>query len=136
MATPRKTTPRKTTPRKTTPRKTTARKTTPGKSTPRKTAPAKKSAAPNGQRASAKSLRDIAVTAARELAQLIGQVPEGIVAVEQQDDGWRVQVEVVESHRIPETTDILAVYEVDVDYDGVVISYRRTDRYVRGRIQD
>jgi len=78
----------------------------------------------------------VALTAARELSDLIGQVPEGIVAVEKHEDGWRVQVEVVESHRIPETTDILAVYEVDVDTDGAVTGYRRMDRYIRGRIQE
>ncbi|WP_350277958.1 gas vesicle protein [Kribbella sp. HUAS MG21] len=114
----------------------TPRKTTAKKSAPVKKATATRTRSPNGQHAPAKSLRAVAVTAARELAQLIGQVPEGIIGVEQQDDGWRVQVEVVESHRIPETTDILAVYEVDVDHDGDVISYRRADRYVRGRIQD
>lgn len=120
-----------------TPRKSTPRKTTPRKSAPAKKAPSRRAkAAQNGQAAPAKSLREVAVTAARELAELIGQVPEGIVAVERQDDGWRVLVEVVESHRIPETTDILAVYEVDVDPDGAVISYRRADRYVRGRIQE
>jgi hypothetical protein len=80
-------------------------------------------------------LRTIAAAAATELSQLIGQTPEGIVAAEQVEDGWRVQVEVVESRRIPETTDILAVYEVDVDSNGVVTGYRRLNRYVRGRIQ-
>jgi hypothetical protein len=78
----------------------------------------------------------IAVTAARELSELIGQVPEGIVGVERDEDGWRVQVEVVESRRIPETTDILAVYEVDVDNDGDVTGYRRLNRHVRGQIEE
>jgi len=78
----------------------------------------------------------IAVTAARELSELIGQTPEGIVAVERDENGWRVQVEVVESRRIPETTDIMAVYEVDVDSDGAVTGYRRLHRYVRGQIEE
>ncbi|GAA1144670.1 gas vesicle protein [Kribbella jejuensis] len=82
------------------------------------------------------SLRSIAIAAARELSQLIGQPPEGIVAVEKRDESWFVQVEVVESHRIPSTTDILAVYEVEVDADGAVTGYWRKDRYVRGRIQE
>jgi hypothetical protein len=81
-------------------------------------------------------MHTIAVTAAAELAQLIGQRPEGIVGAEKVEDGWRIQIEVVESRRIPETTDILAVYEVDVDTDGAVTGYRRLNRYVRGRIQD
>jgi hypothetical protein len=70
------------------------------------------------------------------LADLIGHVPEGIVATEKTDDGWRVQVEVVESRRIPETTDIMAVYEVDLDAEGVVTGYRRLNRYVRGRFRE
>lgn len=82
------------------------------------------------------SLRSVAIAAAKELSQLIGQPPEGIVAVEKRDESWFVQVEVVESHRIPATTDILAVYEVEVDADGAVTGYWRKDRYVRGRIQE
>jgi hypothetical protein len=134
MATPRKSTPRRTPAKSTSERgaaKSTAKRTTPAKRT------TQARAAQNGQAdAPKKSLRTIALSAARELSQLIGQMPEGIVGVDKQDDGWRVLVEVVESHRIPETTDIMAVYEVDVDNDGAVTGYRRRDRYVRGRIQE
>lgn len=126
-----------------TPRKSAQRSTPSKRSTARK-APSRASSNGQGEstgttrdrRAGPKSLRSIAVGAAAELAELIGQVPEGIVAAEKVEDGWRVQVEVVESRRIPETTDILAVYEVDVDDDGMVTSYRRLNRYVRGRIQE
>lgn len=83
-----------------------------------------------------RSLRTVAVSAARELAELIGHTPESIVAVEKRDEGWLVQVQVVEARRIPATTDILAVYEVEVGEDGAVTGYRRADRYVRGRIQE
>jgi hypothetical protein len=152
MPTPRKSTPNRSTPSKSTPRKSpsgkaTPRKSTEGKSTPRnpaqRSAPANRRTArtsSNGHgespRAKPKSLRTIAVTAAAELAELIGQTPEGIVGVDKNEDGWRVLVEVVESRRIPETTDIMAVYEVDVDSDATVTGYRRMDRYVRGRIQE
>ena len=78
----------------------------------------------------------IALSAAQELAQLIGHSPEAIVAVEKRDEGWLVQVQVVEARRIPATTDIMAVYEVEVGEDGAVTGYRRADRYVRGRIQE
>lgn len=106
---------------------------------PRKAAAAKESAprtepAPsNGKKL---SLRKIAVSAAAELGELIGQSPERIIGVDKSNDGWQVNVEVTESRRIPNTTDILAVYEVDVDSDGDVIAYRRVNRYVRGRIEE
>ena len=82
------------------------------------------------------SLRSVAILAAREIAQLIGHRPEGIVAVEKSEAGWQVKVQVVEAHRIPATTDIMAVYEVEVGDDGAITGYRRADRYVRGRIQE
>ena len=85
---------------------------------------------------SPRSLRSIALAAAGELAAMIGQQAEGIIGIEKHDDGWRVQVEVIETRRIPDTTDILAIYEVDVEADGTVSGYRRLNRYVRGRFED
>ena len=49
--------------------------------------------------------------------------------------GWRVGVEVVEVARIPDSADILAVYEVRLDADGDLLSYHRTRRYPRGDLQ-
>jgi hypothetical protein len=83
-----------------------------------------------------RSMRTVASRAASELTGLIGRQAEGVVGVERVDDGWRVQIEVVESRRIPDTTDILAIYEVDVDADGEVTAYRRLSRYVRGRFRE
>jgi hypothetical protein len=74
----------------------------------------------------------IASDAARQLLDLTGREAEGITGVERTDDGWKVQVEVVEVRRIPDTTDMLALYEIDTDDDGDVQGYRRLRRYVRG----
>ena len=49
------------------------------------------------------------------------------------DGGWLIEVEVVEARRIPSTSDILALYEVLLDADGELLSYRRIRRYARGR---
>ena len=49
------------------------------------------------------------------------------------DGGWLIEVEVVEARRIPSSSDILALYEVLLDSDGELLSYRRTGRYLRGR---
>jgi hypothetical protein len=47
--------------------------------------------------------------------------------------GWCVIVEVVETRRIPDSADILATYQAEVDDDGELVSYRRLRRYNRGR---
>ena len=38
----------------------------------------------------------------------------------------------LELRRIPNTTDVLASYDVEVDSDGELQGYRRVHRYVRG----
>jgi hypothetical protein len=68
-----------------------------------------------------------------DVAGLTSKKPVGITGVEPTDDGWRVEVEVVEDGRIPSTSDIMALYEVDLDQNGELLAYRRTRRYVRGR---
>ncbi|MEV0733731.1 gas vesicle protein [Polymorphospora sp. NPDC050346] len=69
----------------------------------------------------------------RQVIELIGKEPLGITSVEPTDDGWLVGVEVVEDHRIPTSTDLLGLYEVELDLAGGLFAYRRTRRYQRGK---
>jgi hypothetical protein len=75
----------------------------------------------------------VARAAAEQLTELTGRRPEVVVGVERNDDGWQVELEVVESRRIPDSTDILATYRVQVDEDGELMGYYRAQRYVRGK---
>ncbi len=127
-----------------------SRKSTASKSIPTKTASASaskgsegatKKAAPrrrtsgSAPRATApkrKSGMTVAREAAQQLLELTGKAAEGVTGFERTDDGWRVEVEVVEVRRIPDTADILALYELDVDEDGELEGYRRLRRYNRG----
>jgi hypothetical protein len=76
---------------------------------------------------------DLARGAAEQLTQLTGRQPESTTGIERTDEGWRVELEVVETRRIPDSADILALYEVQLDEDGELLSYRRLRRYPRGR---
>jgi hypothetical protein len=69
----------------------------------------------------------------RQITELTSKDPEGVSGVEPSDDGWLVTVEVVEDRRIPSSTDLLATYQVELDPDGELVSYRRVRRYARGR---
>ena len=57
-----------------------------------------------------------------------------MISIEPSDDGWKIGVEVVATRRIPDSADILARYEVQLDSDGDHVSYRRTHRYARGQL--
>ncbi|WP_329567474.1 gas vesicle protein GvpO [Streptomyces sp. NBC_01361] len=70
--------------------------------------------------------------ACRSLEGLIGHPTEGVSAVKRIDDGWCVVVDVLELPRIPDTTSLLASYEVQLDQDGELMEYCRVRRYRRG----
>src|SRR5690349_1481897 len=71
-----------------------------------------------------------------QITELTGKKPEGVTGVERGEDGWVVGVEVVEDRRVPSSTDILAIYEIELDMDGELMSYRRVRRYSRGHGDD
>jgi hypothetical protein len=87
----------------------------------------------NGRASSPAALARVAVA---ELAELIGRDPEGIVGLERTEDGWLVVASVLELHRVPDTADVLADYEIDADEEGHLTGYRRVRRYVRGRVEE
>jgi Gas vesicle synthesis protein GvpO len=61
---------------------------------------------------------------------------ERVTGVEVDDDGWRVNVEVLEMRRIPDTADILAKYEVRLTSGGQFLGYRQVGRRLRGQLED
>jgi hypothetical protein len=70
---------------------------------------------------------------AREaVLELTGKYAEAVTGLERTDDGWTVEVEVLELERIPSTTDVLATYRVTLDDDGELQGCRRVHRYLRG----
>ncbi|MGH3379312.1 MAG: gas vesicle protein GvpO [Actinoallomurus sp.] len=80
---------------------------------------------------------EIARLAVGHVEKMTGHEPEGVVLLERRDDGgWTVGVEVVETRRIPDSTDILAVYEAQLDEEGELVAYRRVKRYSRCQVGD
>jgi hypothetical protein len=83
------------------------------------------------------SVTALARRGVEQLGELLGRAPESVVSVAPgEKEGWRIGVDVVEVHRIPETADVLATYEVDLDGEGQLTGYRRVRRYVRGQVKD
>ena len=115
--------------------KKTAAKKSPAKKTAKKTTAnrtEKRASAPRATAAKRATASQVAARAAQQLLELTGKGVEGVTGLERTDDGWNVHVEVVEVRRIPDTTDVLALYEVQVDEDGDLMGYRRLRRYARG----
>jgi len=68
----------------------------------------------------------IVKTARSELNSLTGLDVSSTIEVVKEDDEWRVVLEVVEKHSIPEGMDILASYETRLDGEGGMLEFRRT----------
>lgn len=83
------------------------------------------------------SAREAIARVRRELPQLLGKPIDSVLGVERDDqNGWRVTVQIVELSRIPSTTDVLGSYAVTLDPDGEVIGYRRKRRYHRNQTDE
>jgi|SRR6185369_5464402 hypothetical protein len=76
---------------------------------------------------------EAAPAALQQIAGLTGREPQGIVSMEPSEEGWVVGVEIVEDRRIPSSTDVLALYEIELDGEGELLSYARKRRYARGK---
>ncbi|MDN3021931.1 gas vesicle protein [Streptomyces sp. S.PB5] len=68
-----------------------------------------------------------------QLAELTGMAAESVSSFEQTEDGWSLEIEVMELARVPDTMSLMASYQVDLDPEGQLTGYRRVRRYERGR---
>jgi hypothetical protein len=86
----------------------------------------------NGKVAPADAVR----RAVEQVAAMTDRPVEGVLGVRRDDDGWRVELELVELRRVPDSTDVLATYEVALDDGGELREYRRTRRYYRSQVEE
>ena len=85
----------------------------------------------NDGRLSAAELGQAALTTVHELT---GYEPEAITGLEWDGEFWDISVDVMELSRIPNTTDVMATYAVQLDARGTLRGYRRTGRFLRGQV--
>lgn len=69
--------------------------------------------------------------ALRYITELTGKDVEGVTMVTPSGEGWTVEVELVEDRRIPSSGDTLAIYSVELDSEGDLVSYRRVRSFKR-----
>jgi hypothetical protein len=82
---------------------------------------------------SAKELADAAMDAVVELT---GFEPESVSGLEWDGDAWVVNVDALELSRVPETTDVLGTYAVELDDSGVLRGFKRKRRFYRADVEE
>jgi hypothetical protein len=84
-------------------------------------------------RLSAGELGQAALTTVQELT---GYDPEAVTGLEWDGESWQVTVDVLEVARIPNTTDVLGSYVVQLDEGGTLRGLRRARRFQRGHASE
>jgi hypothetical protein len=93
----------------------------------------------NGTRqkgAPSSDVADVAERARKEASDLLGKEVESVSGISRQNGSWAVTVEVVEVHRVPDSTDVLSSYEVVLDDDRNLVSVERRGRYRRSQVEE
>jgi Gas vesicle synthesis protein GvpO len=87
----------------------------------------------NDGRLSAAELSQAALTTVLELT---GYEPEAVTGLEWDGEFWQVTVDALELSRVPNTTDVLGEYVVQLDERGTLRGLRRTKRFQRGQARE
>jgi hypothetical protein len=82
------------------------------------------------------SAGELGEAALKTVQELTGYQPEAVTGLEWDGELWRVKVDALELSRIPNTTDVLGEYEIQLDEGGTMHGYRRTRRFVRGQARE
>lgn len=79
------------------------------------------------------NLADIVEDTKRQMTAITGLPPDQISRFDRAEEGWTLNIDMVEHRSIPRTQDLLASFEVMLDDTGQVTRWRRTARFVRGQ---
>ena len=78
------------------------------------------------------SARDLTLAAKATVEDLTGYETETVSGLQWDGETWLVTVEVCELERVPNTTDVMATYVVQLDDRGGLLGYKRERRFQRG----
>ncbi|GCB49199.1 gas vesicle protein GvpO [Streptomyces sp. NL15-2K] len=73
-------------------------------------------------------------SAIEQLTELLGRAPETVSALRPTEQGWEAEVEVLELERVPETSSVMASYQIVLDPAGRLMAYERGRRYTRAQV--
>lgn len=78
------------------------------------------------------AMTDVAERAKRQLAEVTGFKPVAAIGSYRDAKGWHISVDMLEMARLPDSTDLLGTYEVDLDEEGNMVRFEKRRAHLRG----
>ncbi|MBI2912300.1 MAG: gas vesicle protein [Chloroflexi bacterium] len=78
------------------------------------------------------AMTEVAERAKRQLAEVTGFKSVAAVGSYRDAKGWHVSVDMLEMARLPDSTDLLGTYEVDLDEEGNMVRFEKRRAHLRG----
>ena len=73
----------------------------------------------------AKDVHQLIESAREELSRVTGLELSTTLGASKDERGWRISMEMIEKHSIPDQMDILATYDVILDDNGKLVEFNR-----------
>ena len=70
-------------------------------------------------------VKEVSEKAKKELKEIIGKKTEGVPTIRKNEEGWNVQVEILEKEKIPDTESLIGIYELEMNQEGEIEEYKR-----------
>lgn len=67
-----------------------------------------------------------------QIKEMLKKEPESISNIEKTNEGWKIQCEILEKKSVPETFDLLKVFEFKLDNNAKVIGFTQLRKIRRG----
>lgn len=80
--------------------------------------------------------QEIVAKAQGHIASMGKRSNDGVTSISKIDDGWIVSIEVLERKAIPDTMDILGLYEITMNNEGGLLSLERKKLRKRGDTEE
>ena len=74
----------------------------------------------------AKTIHELIEIAREELSKTTGLELSTTLGAVKDERGWRISLDMIEKHSIPDQMDILATYDAVLDDDGTLLEFTRT----------
>ena len=79
---------------------------------------------------------EIVNKAQEEFARLSKLAVNAVIGLSKTEEGWVVSLEALERKAIPDTMDVLGLYEIRLDGEGNLLSFERKKLRKRGETQE